>query len=362
LIVGVGLAFLVERLDDGINSREAAERAADGLPVVGLIPMVDSWKRRGSHHVALLEDPNSMVSEAYRSLRTSVQFLSIDHPTRVIGITSSVPDEGKTTAVANLAVSFARAGQRVIVVSCDLRRPRIHQFFQLENRVGLTSLLLDTTSVSKALQPIPAEPNLRLLSSGPVPPNPAEILSHDGVRQLVEQLAAKSDIVLLDCPPVLPVTDAVLLSRLVDAMLVVAAAKSTSTRELHRTFEMLRQVGAPALGTILNRVPTEGGYAYSYGYGYGYGYGYYATYRDEPEPAPMSSNGSAESDQKTGVPGSTSARKRPEDGSPVAKDTGSTSVAVGRDDAELIEHNGDTKERESKNWEAPGPSPPSELR
>ncbi len=134
LIIGVGLAFLVERLDDGINSRETAERAADGLPVVGLIPMVDAWRAKGSHHLALVEDPTSNVSEAYRTLRTAIQFLSIDEPKRVIGITSSVPGEGKTTAVANLAVSFARAGQRVIVVSCDLRRPRIHEILRRRQR------------------------------------------------------------------------------------------------------------------------------------------------------------------------------------------------------------------------------------
>jgi capsular exopolysaccharide synthesis family protein len=280
LIIGVGLAFLVERLDDGINSRETAERATDGLPVVGLIPMVDAWRTKGSHHLALVEDPTSNVSEAYRTLRTAIQFLSIDEPKRVIGITSSVPGEGKTTAVANLAVSFARAGQRVIVVSCDLRRPRIHEFFGVGNDTGLTSVLIGQTPLSEAIRAVDGEPRLRIMPSGPVPPNPAEILSLDRVRELIDVLAENTDVLLLDCPPVLPVTDALLLSRLVDGMLVLASAKSTSRRDLHRTVELLRQVQAPVLGTVLNRVPVDGGYAYGYGYGY-----YYDRYHEHDEGA-----------------------------------------------------------------------------
>lgn len=270
LILGVGLAFLVERLDDGVNSREAAEAATDGLPIVGLIPMVDAWKAKGSHHLALVEDPGSNVSEAYRTLRTSVQFLGIDEPKHVIGITSSVPGEGKTTAVANLAVSFARTGQRVMVVSCDLRRPRLHTFFGDSDRHGLTSVLLGNCTLAEALHPVKGEPNLKIMPSGPVPPNPAEILSLDRVREIVDILVDNCDLVLLDCPPVLPVTDTLLVSRVVDGMLVLASAKTTSRRNLHRTVELLTQVHAPLLGTILNRVPADGGYAYGYGYGYGY--------------------------------------------------------------------------------------------
>lgn len=271
LILGVGLAFLVERLDDGINSREAAEAATDGLPIVGLIPMVDAWKAKGSHHLALVEDPNSNVSEAYRTLRTSVQFLGIDEPKHVIGITSSVPDEGKTTAVANLAVSFARTGQRVIVVSCDLRRPRLHTFFGDSDRHGLTSVLVGQCTLAEGLHVVRGEPNLKVMPSGPVPPNPSEILSLDRMREIIDILVENCDLVLLDCPPVLPVTDTLLVTRVVDGMLVLASAKTTSRRNLQRTVALLTQVHAPLLGTILNRVPADGGYAYGYGYGYGYG-------------------------------------------------------------------------------------------
>jgi capsular exopolysaccharide synthesis family protein len=272
LVLGVGLAFLLDRLDDRITSRQVAEESSGGLPVVGTIPKVPAWRGKGGPQVALLVDPSSNVAEAYRSLRTAVQFVGIDSPMRVVGITSALAGEGKTTAVANLAVSFSRSGLRVIVVSCDLRRPRIQEIFKVRNDVGLTSVILGRASVTDVMLPALNEPRLRLVPSGPIPPNPAEILSLDHIRTIVQTMIKNSDIVLLDCPPVLPVTDTLLLSRVVDGMLMVASARSTSRRDLHRSYEMLRQVGAPLLGTVLNQVPTQGGKAYGYGYGYGYGY------------------------------------------------------------------------------------------
>lgn len=273
LVLGIGLAFLFERLDDGISSREAVEEASSGLPVVALIPLVASWRTKNTSHIALLEDSRSPIAEAYRTLRTSVQFLGLDEPKRVIGITSSVPGEGKTTATANLAVSFARAGTTVAVVSGDLRRPHIHTFFGVPNTSGLTSVLVGSATLDGAILAIPGESNLSLLPSGPVPPNPAEILSLDGITRVIDELVGTYDIVLIDCPPVLPVSDALLLSRLVDGMLVLASVNLTSRTQLARTYELLRQVQTPLLGTILNCVPERTGSAYGYEYGY-YGYEY----------------------------------------------------------------------------------------
>lgn len=266
-ILGVGLAFLWERLDDGLTSREVVEQVTGGLPVVGLIPMVDAWKAKGSHHIALEEDPGSNIAEAYRTLRTALQFMSIDRPKRVIAVTSSVPGEGKSTLAANLAVSFIRTGQRVVLVSCDLRRPRIHDFFGLSNDVGLTSVLLGRVALSDAMLEVSAEPRLRVIPSGPIPPNPAEILSLDRIVQVIDSLADYADVVILDCPPVLPVSDTLLISRMADGVLVVASVQQTTTKQLHRTVELLEQVDAPMMGVALNRVPTENS---SYGYEYGY--------------------------------------------------------------------------------------------
>jgi capsular exopolysaccharide synthesis family protein len=275
ILLGLGLALLAEHLDDGISSREVAEQAS-GLTTMALIPLVKEWRSRSGQHIALIEDPTSAVSESYRTLRTALQFMGIDEPKRVIGLTSSLPGEGKTTAIANLAVSLARAGQRVIVVSCDLRRPRLHEYFEVSNKIGLTSVLIGQSTLVDAVKPATGVPRLRVLPAGPIPPNPAEVLSLERVHEVIEVLTQNSDIVLLDCPPVLPVTDTMLISRLVDGMLVLASAKSTSTRELKRTVELLRQVQTPLLGIVLNQIPVKGAYEY--------GYGAYVAYRSAVEP------------------------------------------------------------------------------
>lgn len=273
LVLGVGLAFVVDRLDDTVKSFDDIEEFSGGLPVLATIPRVTGWGRNDQAHLAMKEDATSAASEAYRTLRTAVQFLSLDEPKHVIGVTSAVPDEGKTTTVANLALSFARAGQRVIVVSFDFRKPRLHTYFQVENSAGVTSVLLGQHALKEAVQVVDGEPRLRVLSSGPVPPNPAEILALNHVVELVDALSRAAEVVLIDCPPVLPVTDTLLISRLVDGLLVLTKAGSTKKSDLRRTVEMLSQVRAPILGMIVNSVPRRGGYAYEYGYGYGSRYG-----------------------------------------------------------------------------------------
>ncbi len=270
LVLGLALALLVDRIDDSIKSREDVERSTGQLPILGMIPVIEGWRKREETHVILVESPTSVAAEAYRTLRTSVQFQAIDRQLKVIGITSAVAEEGKTTTIANLAVSLSHSGQRVIVVSCDLRRPRIHHFFGQEHGIGLTSVLLGDVSALEAIQPVEGQPRLRLLSSGPIPPNPAEILSLDRSRALVDWLASQADTILLDCPPVLPVADSLLLSRLVDGMMIVASAQTTKRRDLRRAVGMLRQVGAPITGIVLNCVPQARGYEYGYYYsGYG---------------------------------------------------------------------------------------------
>jgi capsular exopolysaccharide synthesis family protein len=271
LVLGVGLAFLKEHLDDKVGSLTDVEHYSGGLPVLGTIPSVSAWRDQKQSHLAFVEDPDSPVSEAYRTCRTAVQFIGIEQPHRIVAITSSTPGEGKTTTAANLAVSFARSGSKVIVVSCDFRRPRLHEFFGVRNDTGMTSVLLGRTTLADAMRQVKGEDNLRILTSGPVPPNPAEILSLDRVRKLMDVLAANADLVIVNCPPVLPVTDTLLVSRLVDGMVVLAVAGKTKRHDLQRTIELLRQVDAPIFGTLVNKVPLSGAYAGGYGYGYGYG-------------------------------------------------------------------------------------------
>lgn len=265
LFLGVGLALLREHLDDSVNTKEDADGATGGIPVLGLVPAVPNWRDRADSVVVSLSQPSSPAAESYRSLRTAIQFLGFERALGLMQVTSPSSSEGKTTTLANLAVALARAGGRVAVVCCDLRRPRLHEFFGISNAVGFTSVLMGEVTLERALHHVPAVERLSVLASGPVPPNPSELLASQRTADVLESLQAEFEIVLLDCPPVLPVTDAAVLSAMVDASLLVATAGATSKRELARAVELLRQVDAPLVGVVLNGVGDEG----SYGYGYG---------------------------------------------------------------------------------------------
>jgi succinoglycan biosynthesis transport protein ExoP len=270
LVLGIAAAILREYLDDSLKTKEDVDRAATGLPVLGLIPALPGWKDKKSALVVSLSDPKSPAAEAYRALRTSVQFLGIEKKLRAIQVTSPSAAEGKSTTIANLAVALAGAGQRVVAVDADMRRPRVDRFFGLDEKLGLTSILLGDASLEDALQSSLAVEGLSILASGPIPPNPSELLAGDQFRQLLRRLEDRFDVVLIDCPPVLPVTDATVLAASVDGTLLVATAGQTQRRELHRAAEMLQQVQAPVLGVVFNGVTDDGSYGYSYGYRYAY--------------------------------------------------------------------------------------------
>jgi len=281
MIFGIGLAFLVEYLDDSVKTKEDFERAVPGLGVLGLVPLVSDWKARDRSRVVSLSDPTSQAAEAYRILRTSIQFLGIERQVRVIQITSASAQEGKTTTLANLAVAFASSGLRTVAVCCDLRRPRLHEFYGLDNAIGFTSVLLGNVTLSSALQPVPGQERLLLLASGPLPPNPAELLSSSRTAELFRNLAAQADVVLIDSPPVLPVTDSLVLSQRVDSTVLVSSAGTTTRKAAARATEMLQQVNAPLVGAILNGVTEESGYG-------GYASRYYTA-------EPLSGNGAGSS-------------------------------------------------------------------
>ncbi len=274
-LLGVGLAFLAEYLDDSIATDDDLERVTGVIPVIGQIPEVSGWKLKDKGRLIAMEEPRSAAAEAYRALRTAVDFIALDHPMGTLSVTSPGPGEGKTTTLANLAITMATAGKRVVIVCCDLRRPRIHEFFGLSNTVGFTSTLLGERPVSAAIQAVPGIPRLRLLASGPLPPNPSELLSSRRAADVFTAIAADADLVLIDSPPVLPVTDALVLFRHVDATLMVFSAGTTTRKEAAAALAKVRQVDGPVIGAVLNGVKAEA----SFGYGYGYGYG--STYREQ---------------------------------------------------------------------------------
>jgi len=269
LLAGLGGAFLRDSLDDRLSSKEAAEHAG-GAPVLALVPMVTSWRRRQKAMVVAVTEPTSPAAEAYRSLRTSLQFTGQERRLRSLVITSPAASEGKTSTLANLGVVFAQAGARVLMVSCDLRRPRLGEFFGFDERTGLTTVLSGQRSLEEAIQPVSGHDRLWALPAGQVPPNPAELLNGSQARQVFTALAERFDLVIIDSPPILPVTDAVVLSQHADATLLVVAAGQTRRADMRRAAEKLDQVGVAVLGTVLNEVTKQTGYGYGYGYGQAY--------------------------------------------------------------------------------------------
>ena len=274
LLLGIGIAFLFEHLDDAVYSKEEAGRLAGDAPVLGMIPRIGSWKRRGDVVLASTASHNSSVAEAYRSLRTSLQFAGHDGNMKTILVTSPSPGEGKTATIANLGVVLAQADQRVVVVSCDLRRPRLGQFFERSESPGFTSVILGQTSLGDALQTVEGLGNLFFLGSGDVPPNPTELLASGAAHEIFSELRQDFDIVLVDSPPLLPVTDAVILARGADATLLIIAAGETKRSQVEQAAEMLAQVDARRVGVVLNEVEVGGRYGYRDSYG---SYGSYVT-------------------------------------------------------------------------------------
>ena len=273
LLFGVATAFVLDYLDDTVRSREDVQRAAHGLSDLGLIPRVLGWRPEDGPQIISLDQPMSPAAEAYRTLRTSIQFVGLDLATHVLQVTSATAEEGKTTTLANLGVALASAGERVCLCCCDLRRPRIHEFFGLSNSVGFTTVILGQASLSAAVQPVADVDGLSVLASGALPLNPSELLGSPRAKEVLRALAELYDYVLLDCPPVLPVTDATVLADVSDATILVVGVGDSARREVSRAVEILQHVKAPLIGTVLNGVSPDGADGY---------YRYYHYYRSEP--------------------------------------------------------------------------------
>jgi capsular exopolysaccharide synthesis family protein len=257
--------------DPRLRGREdLAERL--GRPVLGQIPKLGRRKRRAGERgrssrsrtsPVVLDEPDSSAAEAYRALRTRLTRLAAQLDVTSIMVVSPGPGEGKTTTAANLAVALAESGRDVLLVSADLRRPRIHEFFGLPNRSGLSDLLADDPAAATggsrqaASELWSVAPHLWLLPSGPSPPQPSALLDSDAMRQFLKEQRHLFDYVLLDCPPAL-VTDSLALASLVDAVLVVADAKETERSAIERLRDELDQPGAKLLGSVLNRASRSG--------------------------------------------------------------------------------------------------------
>ena len=210
-----------------------------------------------------LTNPRSPVAEAYRQLRTNIQFSTLDKPLRTLLVTSTSPEEGKSTTLANLAITIAQTGSTVILADCDLRRPTIHQLFGVKNGTGLTSVLIDSSAKEFPFQDS-GIPNLRLLPSGPLPPNPSELLGSRRMTELIDQLKEEADFVLFDSPPIVAVTDAAVLATKMDGVLLVIKAGTTKRELAKKAKDLLERVNANLLGVVLNNVRYETGLHHYY--------------------------------------------------------------------------------------------------
>ncbi|WP_185996571.1 polysaccharide biosynthesis tyrosine autokinase [Nocardioides campestrisoli] len=266
LLLGLGIAVLREVMDNTVKTGEQATESG-GAPVLGSIAFDSSAPKRPL--ISSLE-PHAPRVEAFRVLRTNMQFVDVDRAGgRAYVVSSSIPGEGKTTTSVNLALATAQAGTKVVVVEADLRRPRLSHALGIDNTIGLTTALVGKVSLDDALQE--QESGLTVLPSGAIPPNPSELLQSHAMQELLAELRSRFDLVILDAPPLLPVTDAALIASQADGALLVARYGKTTKDQLTHAVERLDAVGARTVGIVLNMVPHRRGMS---GYGYGYGYGY----------------------------------------------------------------------------------------
>jgi capsular exopolysaccharide synthesis family protein len=278
LIFGLGMAFFYEYLDNTIKSSEEAEKVY-GAPVLGLIP-AEKYDKDEKRRLTLITHSGTPAAEAYRVLRNSLDFINFEHNIKTLLVTSAAPAEGKSTVASNLAAGLAQAGKKVVLLSCDFRRPTTQQFFQVNTMIGLSDVLTGANSLKSALQRSGELANLLILTSGKLPPNPSELLGSEKMHMLIKELEEWADWVIIDSPPLLAVADGAAVARWVDGALIVTKG-GVSTRDAgKKAAEMLTQVGARVIGTVvwgLESTPGGGGYGYYGGKGYK-GYYYYADY------------------------------------------------------------------------------------
>lgn len=266
-ILGVGLALLREMLDRTVKTPEAVEEITANS-VVGYIPFEKSLSTTPA---ISFDNNNSAVAESFRKIRTNLQFLSVDHPPRLIIIVSATPNEGKTTTSINIALALAEAGHKVVLVDADMRRPSLATYLDSIGSVGLSTVLSGGASLDDVLQDSKF-PGLAILTAGPTPPNPSGLLGSQAAKNTLSELRDRFDYVIVDTPPLLAVTDGAILAAEADGTLVVVRAGTTRSDQLGHAVGNLNDVGAPILGSVLTMIPIRGSGSYSYNYNYNYYY------------------------------------------------------------------------------------------
>jgi capsular exopolysaccharide synthesis family protein len=277
LVFGLGMAFLYEYLDNTIKSTEEAEKVY-GATVLGIVPM-EKFEKGVKRQLTIVDTPGSSAAEAYRVIRNSLDFINFEHDLKSLLITSAAPAEGKSTVASNLAMSLVQSGKKVVLISCDFRRPTTDQFFSVNNIIGLSDVLLGTHSLKAALQQ-PVGDQLLVLTAGKMPPNANELLGSTKMQEVIASLEEWADWVLIDAPPVLAVADPVSVARWADGVLMVSKAGESTKEAAAKAVELLGKVGARIVGVAvwgLDEARNRSGYGYGYGY-YTGGEHYYRSY------------------------------------------------------------------------------------
>lgn len=274
LLAGLGLAAVRDRLDTTIKSLDTLEEITDAASL-GAVHFDPGAAKR-----PLVTDLDSHAPrlESFRVIRTNLEFLGVDQESKIITITSPLPADGKSTTALNVAITLAQAGRRTLLLEADLRRPRIADYLHLETAVGLTTVLIGRAGVDDVIQKFAAAPDLDVITSGVIPPNPSELLMSSTMKLLLADLRTRYDVVIIDAPPILPVTDAALLAAAGDGAVLVVRHGKTTRDQVLQSRQRLTGVDAALLATVLNFQPRKS----AEGYGYGYGYGLDADRHDLP--------------------------------------------------------------------------------
>ena len=292
LLVGMTGAVLRDLLDTSVKSREDVEDVT-GNALMATLPYDPVVKK---DPLSLEAGGSGALAEAFRVLRTNLQFSNLDATRQMIVVTSAIPDEGKTFVATNIAISIAKSGRSVLLLDAAFRNPGAADLLGLENSVGAITVLLGRATLEQATQDHVS--GVRFLGTGPTPPNPSEVLDTQAMRDLMSAVGAEYDVVIVDAPPLLPVADAAILLTEVDGALLLTRFGSTSREQLRQAVARIEAVGGRLFGTVLNRTPRKSLATYGYGFGYGYGYGYGQT--REVKPAKVDHNESRIRDVRSG--------------------------------------------------------------
>ncbi|MGL4971593.1 MAG: polysaccharide biosynthesis tyrosine autokinase, partial [Culicoidibacterales bacterium] len=262
LVIALFIAFLLEYLDTRIKRPEETERLT-GLPIVGMIPLLDEKAEKNE----VITNTKSIPSEAYRVLRTNIRLSKLDKDIQVISVTSATPTEGKSTTVANLAATFAQTGKRTLIIDADLRKPTMHKQFDLAKMRGLSSVLVEMETFEACVQKCKNQENLDILVSGPLPPNPSEMLESHKFAAFIDTVRNEYDVIIIDAPPILAVADAQIISEMTDRTLLVAAYNQVHKDQLLESTKRLKKVDANVMGVVMTKVDMRnqnGDYYYYY--------------------------------------------------------------------------------------------------